>query len=275
MLTEKQLSERHLGIGGSDVSAIMGLSGYQDKFDVYLQKIGLGEPVDSNSAMEWGNLLEPVLIKQYERTMEVEVTQPAETFVHPEYSWMRANVDGLIVGKNAILECKTTSSYQFAHWQKERYNLTPWPYYLQVAHYCAVLNADYADIVVLVGGNDLKLFRYERHMEVEKTLIQKEKEFWENHVMTETPPVYGEDSILSFLPQATELDFFVRKKLIESESGKKYLIDLKKQMVEMERLKKRIKQTQSKISDLGMDWKSEKASIRSCIKEENSTFISG
>ena len=51
---------------------------------------------------------------------------------------MIANVDRLIVGENAGLECKTTSAYNAKEWDGDE---VPAQYILQVQHYMAVTGA--------------------------------------------------------------------------------------------------------------------------------------
>lgn len=250
MLTQEQLNSRHLGIGGSDAPIILGLSRYQDKLDLFIEKIGGGTPQETNQFMEWGNRLEPFIVAEYESQMDCKVEQPTTTFVHPEYPWMRANVDGLIVGKNGILECKTTSSYQFSHWQKERKNLMPLTYRVQVAHYCAVLNKDFAHVAVLVGGQDFKIYVYERCLKLEQKIIEKERIFWEEHVLKRYPPIDADSNILNFIKDDKEN--LLKNKLINDTQGRNLILDLKNYEKELDRLKNKIKQTKQIITDLGL-----------------------
>ena len=46
MITEKQRQERKLGIGGSDMPIILGLSTYKTPYQLYLEKTGIVDTVD-------------------------------------------------------------------------------------------------------------------------------------------------------------------------------------------------------------------------------------
>ena len=54
---------RRMGVGGSDVAAIMGLSPWRSPIEVWADKTGRAEPEDMSGKpwIEWGNLLEPLV----------------------------------------------------------------------------------------------------------------------------------------------------------------------------------------------------------------------
>lgn len=62
----EQFHERRLkGIGGSDIGAIMGHNPWRSPLDVYLDKIGEGEPIEDNFAMRLGRTMEVTLRDAY------------------------------------------------------------------------------------------------------------------------------------------------------------------------------------------------------------------
>ena len=48
--------------------------------------------------------------------------------------------------------------------------------------------ADEADIAVLIGGNDFRIYTVKRDLDLEKLIIDKEKEFWHEHVLAKRMP---------------------------------------------------------------------------------------
>jgi putative phage-type endonuclease len=186
VITEKQRAERRLGVGGSDMPIILGLSNYMTPYQLYLEKIGEGEEKEQSEIQYWGNKLEGVIREEFEIRNGVSVEEP-ETVTHPFHEFLRGNVDGFIPEWNAVLEVKCSSSFMAHEWGEDGSDVIPMQYLVQVAHYCAVMNADSAHIAVLIGGNEYRQFKYSRDMELEMKLIDAAKKFWEC-VTTRTPP---------------------------------------------------------------------------------------
>ena len=216
MLTTKQLEERQLGIGGSDVAAICGISKYKTPLDVFLEKIGEREaPQLDNPYIHWGNIMEPVIANEFESYMTKldlwegkSLKEAPDAFIHPDYPFMRANVDRLIEGEDALLEIKTASSFMKNHWgdHKDASDEMPTEYLLQVAHYCMVLNKSKAYVAVLIGGNDFRVVEYHRNHELEKKLIAIETKFWNEHVLKFVPPSAQTIEDIGFLVKEIKRD---------------------------------------------------------------------
>ena len=199
MITEQQRIERRLGIGGSDMPVILGLSKYKTPYQLYLEKIGQSSDEQEMSSLQlWGNLLEPVIRDEFSKRHNITVETP-DTMTHPIYNFLRANIDGFIPEWNSVLEVKCSNQFMAHEWGEDGSDVIPMPYLVQVAHYCAVTNADSAHIAVLIGGNDYREFKYTRNMETENMVIAAAKKFWEcvvNH--TPPPPVNQIDLRLMF-----------------------------------------------------------------------------
>lgn len=188
MLTTKQLSERKLGIGGSDMPIILGLSIYKTPYQLYLEKIADGDPVQSpeTTYQYWGNQLEPVIREHFAKKYQIAVETP-DTIVHREYTFLRANVDGFIPSLNAVLEIKTASGWITKEWGENGSDVIPLAYRAQVAHYCLTSGAEKAIIAVLIGGNDYREYIYTPNDNVTKIILNSAKTFWDC-VTNRTPP---------------------------------------------------------------------------------------
>jgi putative phage-type endonuclease len=187
MITEQQRKERLLGIGGSDMPIIMGLSSYKTPYQLYLEKIGEAETSNEmTNPQYWGSKLEGIIRDEFAERNKVTVETP-ETIVHPFSDFLRANIDGYIPEWNAILEVKCASSFMAHEWGEDGSDVIPMQYLVQVAHYCAVTNADCAYIAVLIGGNDYREFKYIRDMDIERKVIDEATKFWQR-VQDRNPP---------------------------------------------------------------------------------------
>lgn len=188
MLTKEELEERRKGIGGSDVAAIAGLSKYKTPLDVYLEKVEGFYSVNYNDAIHFGNVLEPLIANEYAIRTGSVVHKATKPIISNQYPFMIGNLDYLLVHANAILECKTASIYQKEEWGENDTDFIPQEYLLQVAHYAIITDVEFVDIAVLIGGQEFKIYKYTRNKELENTIINIEKTFWNNHVICHIPP---------------------------------------------------------------------------------------
>ncbi|PEX43874.1 hypothetical protein COJ42_13515 [Bacillus cereus] len=192
------LQARTQGIGGSDVSAIAGLNKWKSAVQVFLEKTEVIEKEDIQSeAAYFGNVLEEVVAKEFSKRMDLKVQRRNAILQHPEYPWMLANVDRLIVGEKIGLECKVASEYLKKEWEDEA---VPAAYLLQCQHYMAVTGYEAWWIAVLIGGNKFVHKKIERDEELIQYLIDIEKDFWLNNVEKNEPPMFdGSDASTELL----------------------------------------------------------------------------
>ena len=178
------LAERRLGIGGSDVAPILGLSKWASPLDIYLRKRGEQPEQDDNEAMLWGRALEPVIRQQYaERTGRI-VRVPEAALVHSKHTFARANLDG-VTDDGRVVEIKTARTAQ--DWGEPGSDEIPDAYALQVQHYLLVTGLAIADVAVLIGGSDFRLYEIHADAELHDMLVEREAEFW-SHVERGEPP---------------------------------------------------------------------------------------
>lgn len=186
MLTNEQKELRRQGLGGSDMAAIFGLNPYKTPYELYLEKIGELEE-EENEKTSWGNLLEPVIAAVYSKEKGVEVVE-SDTKIHESHPYLLANPDRLIKGTKRGLEIKNVG-YQLAHlWGDEGSLLIPEHVYPQVAHYMYVFDYDSWDVAALIGGNDFRIYTFERDKEFDAIIQEQASHFWNNHVVAKNPP---------------------------------------------------------------------------------------
>ena len=105
---------------------------------------------------------------------------------------MLANIDREVTGAVdvQILECKTAGINGARLWRDG----VPEYVQLQVMHQLAVTGKAAADVAVLLGGQELQVFRIERDEEMIAQLVALEQQFWDYVERDEEPPADGSDS---------------------------------------------------------------------------------
>jgi putative phage-type endonuclease len=193
-MTEEDWQEYRMnqkGIGGSEIASVLGI-GYKPKFTLWLEKTGQKavEPID-NEFIKWGNILEPVIRKQFAKETGFKVMQNNFVLQHDEYDHIIANIDGEVLDPSrngrGVLEIKTTSEYNLKEWQGDK---LPIQYMAQVQWYMATTQYEYAYVVVLIGGNKLRWWLVDRDEEIIRQLIIASLDFMDK-VYNVIPPEIG------------------------------------------------------------------------------------
>ena len=185
---ESWLRERRRGIGGSDIGAILGLSKYRSPLDVYLDKIGEAPEQGISDAMYWGTMLEQIVADEYARRTGSKVRRVNAICVADDAPWRRASVDRIVAGQRKILECKTAGSHMTGDWGPSGSDQVPDVYRAQVAWYQHVLDYDDADLAVLIGGRDYRIYHLPRDRGLEQLIVHAAAKFWLEHVNKKIPP---------------------------------------------------------------------------------------
>jgi len=208
---EQWLRERKTYVGGSDIGAIVGVNPHKSCLDVYLEKVSEGVIEESTSeAAYWGNVLESVIAKEYAKRTGYRVEKPVGLIRHKEYPFIACNIDYWAIdrdGNSQILECKTANQLKAQLWGEEWTNQIPDSYQMQVAYYAAITGVERVDIAVLIGGQDFRIYRYIRDVEVEKKVIEVAKKFWNDYVLKGIPPkAENREDIAKLFPKGNGLE---------------------------------------------------------------------
>ena len=179
------LRYRKNGIGGSDAGVVCGLNPYRTAIEVYYDKTSEEIEEIDNEAMRQGRELEEYVARRFCEASGKKVRRANAMFYDEKNPFMLADVDRMIVGENAGLECKTASPYMAEQWKD---GSIPVSYQIQCYHYMAVCRADAWYIAVLIYGREFKYYRIERDDEVIENLIWIEKEFWNGNVIPRVMP---------------------------------------------------------------------------------------
>lgn len=179
------LRYRKQGIGGSDAGAVCGLNPYRTAIQVYQDKISEDTEDIDNEAMRQGRELEDYVAKRFMEASGKKVRRANSMFYNEEHPFMLADVDRMVVGENAGLECKTASPFMADKWADGK---IPLSYQIQCLHYMAVCGADAWYIAVVIFGRGFQYYKLERDEEMIADLIRIEQDFWENHVLKHQMP---------------------------------------------------------------------------------------
>ena len=256
---EQWLAFRRLGIGGSDVAAIMGISPFVTSRDLYYDKIGvtpvIEEPEANWVAKEFGHRLEDLVAEIFSKKTGLEVFPVRIMFRHPLYPFMLADIDFFVRmpdGSFAILECKTCNYNAKEKWDDGK---IPEHYVYQVRHYMSVVNISHAFIACLWGNNenDFVYRPLERDLMEEQDIIEQEGYFWREFVEKKVePPLVGKPDLV--LASIRRYSGYADKSIpeipittLDSKSLEKYLA-LSDEKSRLEKRKKEIDAEQRAIS---------------------------
>lgn len=177
------LEERRTGIGGSDAAAACGLSKWKSPLELYMDKLGELETTE-NEPMLWGHLLEPVIRQEYSNRTGRTVVVPTGIIRHPTVPFALMTPDG-IADDSRVLQVKTARTAE--GWGEPGSADVPQDYMLQVQHEMFVTQLPVADVAVLVGGSDFRIYVVEADADLQAMLLEQERAFWEC-VQNRNPP---------------------------------------------------------------------------------------
>lgn len=202
-----------------------------------------------NDAAYFGSQLEDLVAKEFEKRSGKKVRRKNAMLKHPEHEFIIANVDRMIVGEKAILECKTTSAYNVKEWENDE---IPESYIIQVQHYLGVLGPEYkkAYFAVLIGGNKFVWKEIERDDELINLIFEQEIAFWNNHVLANIAPA---------LNGSSAAEQYLKKRYDKAEKGKSvdFTSEYKYKIDEYLRIKNSMKSLEEQMKEIENQIKAE------------------
>lgn len=196
------LGNRNKGIGGSEISAVVGCNPYMDNVTLWEVKTGRRktDDVSNKPYVQYGTQAERHLralfaldFPQYRMMYEEN-----NSYTNDRYPFAQASLDGWLVdnnGRTGILEIKTTEILRAGQREKWKDRI-PMNYYCQVCFYMAVMEADFAVLKAQLKTDfdgDVRLETRHYHIERGEAqedidyLMRKGAEFWE-YVKSDTRP---------------------------------------------------------------------------------------
>ena len=195
MLINQDFSvDRSKYIGGSDIGAILGLSRFRSPLQTWMEKTGREAGKSDSLALRFGSFAEEFVASEYSRSTGMKLLYDESAFIHPEHSMFCAHIDRLVMGDGLnslptkILECKTANSFSQGDWGIVGSDEVPLSYLCQVAWYQAITGIEQADLAVLFGNSDFRIYEIARDKELEQMIIQKALFFWNEYILKDIPP---------------------------------------------------------------------------------------
>lgn len=183
---------RSTGIGGSDVAVIMGYNPWKSPYALFMEKSGQVEPDDlsENEYVYWGTVLESAVANRFAELTGKNLRK-CGTLQDDEYPFMLANVDRLVIGENAGLECKTANVFKKDEWEGDN---VPDAYYCQCQWYIMITGFEVWYIACLIGGNHFEHKAIPRNEKFIQEMRAAVIEFWENMQKGVAPEIDGSES---------------------------------------------------------------------------------
>ena len=235
---EEWLRHRQRSIGGSDAAAIVGLSAYVSPYTVWADKLGKIPPSEDNEAMRQGRDLEQYVAERFAEATGKKVRRENNILINPDFPFAHANVDRIVIGEDAGLECKTTNQLNLKKFKNGEF---PDHYYVQCMHYMMVTGCSKWYLAVLVLGREFLRFEIERDEEEIAALAKSEQEFWKCVEQGVPPAADGSksttDTIQTMFPDSSESSvslFSFDNMLTQREDIKRSIGDLKALQDEIE-----------------------------------------
>lgn len=176
------LAERKKAIGASEVAAVLGVDPHKSAAALFWEKSGLVEPdnLDGIEFIEWGTELQPVVGAVFgRRTGRLVKAEPDHTvrrsIVHP---WLAASLDFEQEADGrpgpGALEIKTSGEFMRKMWADG----PPLHYQVQLQAQLCVCGLQWGTIAVLMGGNRLMHWDFDRNESFIEAMVIRTREFW-------------------------------------------------------------------------------------------------
>lgn len=204
---------RKKGIGASDAPAVMNASPWKTRFQLWEEKMGQTEGFKGNWATQRGNDLEPLARQTYELMTDIDM-EPV-LMVHPEFTFMRASLDGYNAELKRVVEIKCPGKPDHA---TALQNKVPEKYKWQLQHQMFVAGVNEADYFSF-DGQDGVIVKVKADPEMQRQLLEECKKFW-NCVQTGKPPELSEKDFVVMEPSKSDVALIDRFKLLTLEAAK-------------------------------------------------------
>ncbi len=216
MKTEKIISEnrkqwlnsRKSFIGGSEITALLGLDPYKSRYDLFLDKTGRSEHFADNKHTLAGKFLEDGICKYWEYETGHKIIKSSDNdiiYKHPVHRIggtpdRRYFINGSTkLSDRAILEAKTTMKII-------DYEDVPMAFFIQPNTYCGLLGYSKFTLVWFeLFTKELKYVDYDFDEELFKMCCEEADSFWNNYIIPDkAPPIETASDVLKVFPNSKE-----------------------------------------------------------------------
>ncbi len=169
------LQNREKYIGSSDSPIVMGVSPWTTRYQLWLDKIGLGTTKQDNWATLRGRQRESEGLEYYE-DLTGHIMTPKVVY-HAEHEFLRASFDGITLENDHAVEIKWPGKVDH---DMAMDGVIPPKYYPQVQHqmFCTP-KLDYVDYLSCTD-NSKKIIMVERDQKYIDNMFKEQCKFWQN-----------------------------------------------------------------------------------------------
>ena len=209
---EKWVYMRQCSIGASDVATVLGINKYKTKYQLWQEKTGRRAPFSGNAATHWGQVLEKVLLEEFQRLTSLKVIT-WETIQNNTYPYITYSPDGVIIDRAnkpiGLWEAKTAKqNYSTGETDEDgkavmnwgegdifkgssvirECDLVPDEYMLQVQTGMLISNAHFCKLSALISTSDFRNYTIRPNAELQDEILKQVKSFWEDNVLNDVAP---------------------------------------------------------------------------------------
>ena len=186
-------------LGGSDLSAILGLSQWGTPLTVYARVVsaleGRYRPDKSDAYQSRGNIMERAVLEVYAERTGAKLL-PGPKLTHPDMPWVRASLDSLAeLEGRIVVDAKTIAASERHHFGAEGTDEVRQDILFQQMLYIGIgtktghVTRPVSDVPVLgLNGADPVVFTVGYDVELFGVLEQAVERFWKDHVLPRRPP---------------------------------------------------------------------------------------
>lgn len=178
------LQERRSGIGGTDISGIMGVNKYKTPLSVYLDKIGKEEEIYETPQMIFGSRAEKLVVEYWEEATGIK-TKESTYVIDSDNDFLRGTPDRIYEEADnlGVLECKT--SLDMIHPNDSRFM----PFFCQIQWYMGLTGSKIGEVAILSRAScEFERFKIDFDKEFFDKMVTFGIDFWNNHVLKKIPP---------------------------------------------------------------------------------------
>lgn len=191
---------RRDGIGGSDISALIGLSRYASPTSLFYEKAGLLEPREETQRQRIGKRMEVVLAAEFADETGLQVVGEQTWVTHPEHDFARCTVDGFAT-ESHVHPAEYDIDSMLGTVQMKTDGRFGWPDGIpaniraQCIWEMGVTGLHHCWLVVMFAGFRIEVFGIDWDHDVASDwsfMLARAGNFWNAYMLTGTPPPVDE-----------------------------------------------------------------------------------
>lgn len=172
------LEIRKSRVGSSDISAILGLSSYRSRLDVWLEKRGEVEPKEDSLRLRMGRVKEPIIAQIFGEETGLTIWRAGEAIENPMWPGCMATPDYYYEkdGMTGVLEIKNVGSYSSSQWEDGN---VPDHAHCQAMWQMGITGKHRGIVCALIGDSELKWKEIEFDSDLFAAMVSEALKFLE------------------------------------------------------------------------------------------------